>query len=318
MTALPALTTIVNGTPNDATPVDGNFDLLATHIDDELINRDGSLAMSGELTLSSSTPSGALVAASKGYVDTQTATAIAVYPPGSVSMYAGSSAPTGFLLCQGQNVSRATYADLFAAIGTNYGTGDGSSTFGLPDLRSKFPVGLGTASWSNALNETGGSSTAINVSHTHTMPTHIHTMPTHFHTMPSHSHGAGTYTVDLNHNHASFSTGSISAIGSTPYDVLRINPGGSSSIALAAGSQIAAVRDLFTDTSHVHVIDVPPLGTTNEGVTGSSQSVDPGDTNAKDPGDTNSTDPGDTNSSGSSGTNANLPPYITLNFIIKT
>ena len=76
MTALPALTAIVNGTPNDATPVDTNFDNLATHINGELINRDGSLGMSGELTLSSSTPSGALVAASKSYVDTTVAAGV--------------------------------------------------------------------------------------------------------------------------------------------------------------------------------------------------------------------------------------------------
>jgi len=76
MTTLPALTPIVNGTPNDATPVDTNFDNIATHISNELINRDGSLAMGGELTLSSSTPSGALVAASKSYVDTTVAAGV--------------------------------------------------------------------------------------------------------------------------------------------------------------------------------------------------------------------------------------------------
>lgn len=69
MTSLPALTNIANGDPASATPVDGNFDTLATFVDQELVNRDGSVAMVGELTLSSSTPSGGLVAASKGYVD---------------------------------------------------------------------------------------------------------------------------------------------------------------------------------------------------------------------------------------------------------
>ena len=72
MTALPPLTPIANGTPNDAVPVDTNFDLIADHISGELINRDGSLAMTSELTLSSSTPSAALVAASKAYVDNVT------------------------------------------------------------------------------------------------------------------------------------------------------------------------------------------------------------------------------------------------------
>ena len=62
---------------------------------------------------------------------------------GMIIMYAADSAPTGFLLCNGQAVSRTTYADLFAIVGTTYGAGDGSTTFNTPDLRSSFPVGFG-------------------------------------------------------------------------------------------------------------------------------------------------------------------------------
>lgn len=65
-------------------------------------------------------------------------------PVASMMLYAGSSAPSGWLLCRGQAVSRTTYADLFAVIGTTYGTGDGSTTFNLPDLREAVPVGVGT------------------------------------------------------------------------------------------------------------------------------------------------------------------------------
>lgn len=60
---------------------------------------------------------------------------------GMLMPYAGSSAPTGWLLAYGQAVSRSTYADLFGAIGTTYGTGDGSSTFNLPDLRGRTVAG---------------------------------------------------------------------------------------------------------------------------------------------------------------------------------
>lgn len=63
---------------------------------------------------------------------------------GVVSPYAGSSAPTGWLLCDGSAVSRTTYASLFAITSTTYGVGDGSTTFNLPDLRSRIPVGAGT------------------------------------------------------------------------------------------------------------------------------------------------------------------------------
>ena len=63
--------------------------------------------------------------------------------PGIVKFYAGSSAPSGYFLCQGQAVSRITYADLYAVIGTTYGAGDGSTTFNVPDLRGLFVRGVG-------------------------------------------------------------------------------------------------------------------------------------------------------------------------------
>lgn len=65
----------------------------------------------------------------------------AAMPSGAVLPFAMSSAPTGWLKCGGQAVSRTTYASLFAAIGTTFGTGDGSTTFALPDLRGEFVRG---------------------------------------------------------------------------------------------------------------------------------------------------------------------------------
>jgi len=59
-------------------------------------------------------------------------------PPGTVMAYAASTIPEGYLLCDGSSVSRNTYANLFAAIGTTYGPGDGSTTFNLPDYRGVF------------------------------------------------------------------------------------------------------------------------------------------------------------------------------------
>lgn len=65
-------------------------------------------------------------------------------PTGVVAWTAASSAPTGWLLCDGSAVSRTTYAGLFSAIGTTFGTGDGSTTFNVPDLRETGIVGVGT------------------------------------------------------------------------------------------------------------------------------------------------------------------------------
>jgi microcystin-dependent protein len=62
-------------------------------------------------------------------------------PTGTVLPFAGGTAPTGWLLCFGQTVSRTTFASLFTALGTTYGSGDGSTTFGLPDLRGRIPGG---------------------------------------------------------------------------------------------------------------------------------------------------------------------------------
>lgn len=72
------------------------------------------------------------------------AVAQALNPAGSVIAFAGSTAPSGYLHCDGSVVSRTTYADLFAAIGTAHGSGDGSTTFNLPDYRGRFLRG-----WSN-------------------------------------------------------------------------------------------------------------------------------------------------------------------------
>nr|DAP06468.1 MAG TPA: tail collar fiber protein [Bacteriophage sp.] len=82
--------------------------------------------------------------------------AVPVMPVGCVIPFAGAAAPTGWLLCQGQAVSRTTYAQLFSVIGTTYGSGDGSTTFNLPDMRGRVAVGsdanLGTVSGANSRN----------------------------------------------------------------------------------------------------------------------------------------------------------------------
>lgn len=62
-------------------------------------------------------------------------------PAGSVIYHAANTPPTGFLKADGSAVSRSTYSDLFAAIGTTYGAGDGSTTFLVPDLRGEFMRG---------------------------------------------------------------------------------------------------------------------------------------------------------------------------------
>ena len=89
---------------------------------------------------------------------------------GLISPYAGSSAPTNWLLCDGAAVSRTTYSALFAITSTTYGVGNGSTTFNLPDLRARTPIGIGAVTKvatfasrsSNVITVTGLSNTASN------------------------------------------------------------------------------------------------------------------------------------------------------------
>jgi microcystin-dependent protein len=76
-------------------------------------------------------------------------------PIGGLMPYAGLTAPSGWILCYGQDISRTTYAALFAIVSTTYGTGDGSTTFGLPDLRGRVIAGQDDMGGSSANRLTG-------------------------------------------------------------------------------------------------------------------------------------------------------------------
>jgi len=71
-------------------------------------------------------------------------------PTGTVNAYAGSTAPTDWLLCFGQAVSRSTYSALFAVVSTTYGVGDGTTTFNIPDLRGRTVAGVDNMGGSDA------------------------------------------------------------------------------------------------------------------------------------------------------------------------
>jgi microcystin-dependent protein len=92
-------------------------------------------------------------------------------PAGAIQFYAASSAPTGWLKANGALVSRSTYADLFSAIGTIYGIGDGSTTFALPDLRGEFPRGWDDGRGVDSGRAFGSAQADDFKSHTHTIAT---------------------------------------------------------------------------------------------------------------------------------------------------
>lgn len=100
-----------------------------------------------------------------------------VEPAGNVVMTARATAPVGWLLCEGQAVERVLFAVLFAAIGTQYGGGNGSTTFNVPDMRGRVPTGRNAAQGEFSL--LGGAAGAI--SHNHSGPNHSHSGPNHTH-----------------------------------------------------------------------------------------------------------------------------------------
>lgn len=92
---------------------------------------------------------------------------------GSVVYHAANAAPTGFIKANGATVSRTTYADLFASIGTLYGAGDGSSTFEVPDLRGEFMRGFDDGRGVDASRVFGSTQADELKAHTHTILKHF-------------------------------------------------------------------------------------------------------------------------------------------------
>lgn len=122
--------------------------------------------------------------------------ACALTPVGGMMMWGAAAAPDGWLKCDGSAISRATYADLFAIISTTYGAGNGTTTFNLPNLVDKSPMGAGGALVALGSNA-GAATVALSTSQ---LPAHSHGV-----TDPGHAHGV----TDPGHAH-------LEQVGSTP------------------------------------------------------------------------------------------------------
>lgn len=142
-------------------------------------------------------------------------------PTGAVTMFAGSSLPAGgWLWCNGQAVSRTTYATLFALIGTTYGAGDGSTTFNLPDLRQRFPLGTGTM---------GGTSDPGRVTSASVGGSNANTL--------GGTGGEQTHTLtasEMDHNHALSANSTLADPGSLSYRLTSTTTGGVQNVTATA------------------------------------------------------------------------------------
>lgn len=239
-------------------------------------------------------------------------------PIGTLLAYAGSSAPTGYLLANGAPVSRTgVTADLFALIGTTYGSGDGSTTFNLPNLLGRVPVGRDAAQAEfDVLGETGGFKTVTITAAT--MPSHVHgiTDMTHLHGQTSHDHsyinpngqtgpnGDHLHAIDVipggSHNHQSTQNGGIVMViqaGAGPFNVAA--PGASDFVTFDVGHSALT----STTSDHDHGTTINAAGALMQPVVANLQFQATGITG--------------TNSAGSDGAHQNLQPYLAINYIIK-
>jgi microcystin-dependent protein len=164
-------------------------------------------------------------------------------PIGMISPFAGSTAPTGWLMCNGQAVSRTTYSALFSLIGTTYGTGDNTTTFNIPDLMGRTPIGVGSGSGlsTRLLGDKVGAES---------LPAHVHTI--------DHDHASATTNTEPNHVHT------YSERASNTGDSTSTAPAWDSSSDTVDGGTFYAGNPAG---AHSHTLDLPNY-TGNSGSTG--------------------------------------------------
>lgn len=230
-------------------------------------------------------------------------------PPGVIMPFAGtaSSAPEGWLFCNGFSHSRTTYSDLYSTIGDTYGAGNGSTTFNVPDLRRRMVMGFGTNSTGTAVGLTGGS-----FDHTHSGPAHTHDLSNHTHDMQNHTHGI-PHTHDMSHIH--------SIGGKTVSGYVAITPSYSNQTwynGPSTNPTRSGPNPLIS--AYFSVVNSAINGDQN------TESANPSTTGAANPNgsqgpSTNVTSAPSSNTSGTAGTaetGSSNPPYMTLQYIIKT
>lgn len=233
------------------------------------------------------------------------AVANALVPVSTIFHQASATIPDGYLEANGQAVSRTTYSNLFSAIGTAYGAGDGSTTFNLPDARGKVNMGAGAAPGltARALTQVVGAES---------LPAHVHSLANHVHSMQGHTHGI-SHRHNITHTHP-VSIQSNGGGGHTPA-VQRVNGTGTDGNYFprgATGTPNADSTGIHPVPDHVHDV----IGNTQ----GSSRTLTdlPDQTNSGPPdnGNTGTPSTGNTGNAGS-GTHGVIQPSLVLIPIIK-
>ena len=210
----------------------------------------------------------------------------AVVPTGTILPYGGTTAPAGgFLLCNGQAVSRSEYAELFNVINIAYGAGNGSSTFNIPDLRGRIPAGFNTGDSNfGVMGASTGRASTVLVGGTPAPSSNEVQLPGHAHGITftgqgEHDHtGVNTGIQDTNHSH----TGSTSGGDHThqvPYfrNTATVNASSAVGVVGTAGDVTAATKGTGSHShgvstnaqsaDHRHSISITSSGTHNHAAT---------------------------------------------------
>lgn len=196
---------------------------------------------------------------SKAEVDSLASMAL---PPGAIIHTARNATPAGFLRCNGAAVSRTTYADLFGAIGTTYGAGDGSTTFNVPDLRGEFIRGWADGGTVDSGRVFGSKQTEDIESHLHTVnpPSTATSSDTHAHTYSGSTNTTGAHVHSVPYQDRGFSGGTINNAesgGSTG----TFNTG-------SAGDHAHTYSGTTSSDIHNHTVDIAQF---NSGSTGGTE-----------------------------------------------
>lgn len=164
-------------------------------------------------------------------------------PIGTLHAFAGSTAPTGWLLCDGASYLRSAYPALFAVIGTTYGSADGTH-FNVPNMRDRVPVGSGTT---YTRGSTGGAATVTLSSGQ--MPSHSHSFSNSTDSQGSHSHSGSADSVG-DHSHSVGNQTTRSDISAAAGSTVASNGGGSTGGAGGHGHSLS----ISSGGGHTHSI----------------------------------------------------------------
>ena len=298
------IVTITQTSPTPTTPATATAVISSGAVTNIIVTDPGTGYVAGNVSVTFSLPpSEFLTTDGRGNLAWSAGGGSGSSPTGSILMWPTSSAPTGYLICDGSAIDRSTYNGLFSILGTTFGIGDGSTTFNLPNYTDRFAMGVGSIA--TGAGETGGSANAVVAAHTHSAtstsvfagnPLGLHTHSANF--VGNAASTTHTHTInDPGHNHGLAFAGNPDLFAGGAYAAYRAQPNGA-----------AAPFDWNQGTG----ISVNPatVGTPSGTVTVNNASGGvPGG---------RVTTTTTINTSGVSAANQNLPPYLGIYFIIKT